>query len=344
VIAIIGVLVSLLLPAVQAAREAARRMKCSNNLKQYGIGLQNYHDTWDALPPGGLWAVNADNKGMLPAASWNHPGVSWQARILPYCEQQSVFDKIDFINLTKPALYDQAGIYSIIQTTPTVRRLFQFVAPYSRCPSDESGEQGDYTGLPSGGPALPTSEPSYVGSLGSQRTPSADGNCNQYMVTNGYHFEALPWNADHGNTWRKQDVSGIFSRMGFSDKMSLAAITDGTSNVIVVGETLSNCHDHLGGGTFYYNAMGNAHSSTSAPINTMTTCATDQADATRRRYPYPQCFTKSNWNFSWGFRSRHPAGSQFVYADGSVHFLAQSINYTTYQALGGRADGRTIDQ
>jgi prepilin-type N-terminal cleavage/methylation domain-containing protein/prepilin-type processing-associated H-X9-DG protein len=346
VIAIIGVLVSLLLPAVQAAREAARRMKCSNNLKQYGIGLHNYHDTWDSLPPGGVWNVSADanfpEKGNPWTASWEHPAVSWQARILPYCEQQPVYDKIDFVNITKPALRSNAGDLSIMQTTPTLKRVCSAPPPYSRCPSDDAADI-ELQWCVDGQQYL-CGNSSYTGSLGSERTPSADGACNQYMVTNGYHFEALPWNADHGNSWRKQDVSGIFCRMGFSEKMNLAAILDGTSNVIMVGEILRNCQDHINGGVFHYNNMGNAHAGTSTPINTMTSCAVDQADAVRRRYPFPQCFTKSNWNFTWGFRSRHPAGAQFVFADGSVHFLSQSINYTTYQNLGGRADGKSVGE
>src|SRR4029453_13554149 len=85
VIAIIGVLVALLLPAVQAAREAARRMKCSNNLKQYGVGNPNYHHTYGAFP------INAT--GTNGSAI---PRLTWQVRILPFMEQKAIFDGIDF--------------------------------------------------------------------------------------------------------------------------------------------------------------------------------------------------------------------------------------------------------
>ena len=88
--------------------------------------------------------------------------------------------------------------------------------------------------------------------------------------------------------------------------------------------------------------MNNAHASTSAPINVLTTCAISQTDATKRGYPYPNCWPKSNWNLSWGFKSRHPQGAQFVFGDGSVHFINQNVNYDTYQRLGGRADGLPI--
>src|ERR1041385_8052583 len=85
VIAIIGVLVALLLPAVQSAREAARRMQCTNHLRQYGLGIQNYHDTYQVFP------INAT--GVNGSAI---PRLTWQVRILPYMEQQAVFNAIDF--------------------------------------------------------------------------------------------------------------------------------------------------------------------------------------------------------------------------------------------------------
>jgi prepilin-type N-terminal cleavage/methylation domain-containing protein len=88
VIAIIGVLVALLLPAVQAAREAARRASCGNNLKQYGLALHNYHDVYKTLPPGGLWAVQNED--------WHRACPSWQGRIMPFAEQQVIYDRINW--------------------------------------------------------------------------------------------------------------------------------------------------------------------------------------------------------------------------------------------------------
>src|SRR6478752_7496148 len=90
VIAIIGVLVALLLPAVQQAREAARRMSCQNNLKQLGLAMHNYESTHKVLPPGGQPAKGTSN----------NYGVSWLALILPYMEQGNVYDKFDFEGTT----------------------------------------------------------------------------------------------------------------------------------------------------------------------------------------------------------------------------------------------------
>lgn len=330
VIAIIGILVALLLPAVQAAREAARRMSCSNNLKQYGLALHNYADVFKLLPPGGLWDA-------APALSWDLPVPSWQARILPFMEQQAAYDKVlwDFTNPGNMTQRRNAGWNSVV--SPGVR-LRELQLPYANCPSNAFETiRNDWDGP--GQQSVPFAQTTYSGSLGSQATVSLNGACNQFY-TRGVHYEDIPWNADHGNTWRKEDLSGVFNRVGVG-KMSLAMIQDGTSNVIMVGEIRPDCHDHYNG-MFGYNGMGNAHASTSAPINIRTTCATSQADATARGFPNPQCWPKSNWNYSWGFKSNHPGGAQFVFVDGSVQFLSETLDYATYQRLGGRRDGKPV--
>ena len=90
VIAIIGILVALLLPAIQAAREAARRADCTNNLKQFSLALHNYHSTYTRLPPG---SVRSFGTGV---DSWSTSMVSWIARVLPYCEQDAISEEIDW--------------------------------------------------------------------------------------------------------------------------------------------------------------------------------------------------------------------------------------------------------
>ena len=96
VIAIIGVLVALLLPAVQAAREAARRMQCSNHLKQIGLGLQNYHDTFNSLPFGARARYVNTNANTPPGQTW---GPSWYVGILPFCEQKPLSDLIEQVSI-----------------------------------------------------------------------------------------------------------------------------------------------------------------------------------------------------------------------------------------------------
>lgn len=307
VIAIIGILVGLLLPAVQAAREAARRMSCSNNLKQYGLALHNYHDAYKVFPS----LVN----------TWNgvtDKDLGWQAQILPQMEQSGLYNSL---NMRLYAPWDTI----IPAPNDPNRRARQIQVPYARCPSDAWDPNNGWA------------QANYCGNLGSQRTPSADGNCNTWL-TPGVHYDQNGW-ADHGNHNAINGLSGMMGRLG--PKIGFSAVKDGTSQVIHVGEVLPECHDHLAG-WWHFNGMGNGHAGTSVPLNTMTTCAADVADATRRGYPNPQCAAKSNWNYSWGFRSNHSGGAQFLFVDGSVRFLAQTTNYNTYQMLGGRADARPV--
>jgi prepilin-type N-terminal cleavage/methylation domain-containing protein len=105
VIAIIGVLVALLLPAVQAAREAARRTQCTNNLKQIGIGLHNYHDTHGHFPP----AIQFDAGQDFTTSDQLRP--NWVILMLPFFEQQSLYDSFDFTKLiSDPANRDKRGV------------------------------------------------------------------------------------------------------------------------------------------------------------------------------------------------------------------------------------------
>lgn len=121
VIAIIGILVALLLPAVQAAREAARRMQCSNNLKQIGIALHNYHDTYKSLPAGWLTKRSAPNTCLPNENNWH-----WGALILPFVEQLPLHDKLQVGNIT----LTQAG------NNATILAAMQSPVPGYRCPSD----------------------------------------------------------------------------------------------------------------------------------------------------------------------------------------------------------------
>jgi prepilin-type N-terminal cleavage/methylation domain-containing protein len=333
VIAIIGILIALLLPAVQAAREAARRSQCSNNLKQYGLALHNYHDQAKLFPPGG---VSYGSHGSNNCATGRYclewdtgetsPSIGWQVRILPFAEQAPLYTQV------AGAADRQHIAYFNVTVNGQPARLTK--VPYTRCPSDGMGDSRDTNWAQS----------NYSGSLGSQRTPSADGNCNMWLVggqyPNLYNYENPGGGSDHGNDtdhipgWGgKQNISGVFNRLGINIGMS--DLVDGTSNVIFVGEILPMCNDHTGG-WWYYNGMGNAHASTSVPINEFTTCTVP------KKVTYPACTAQSNWNFSWGFRSMHPGGAQFLLGDGSARFIAETVNYQTYQRLGGRRDGQSV--
>jgi prepilin-type N-terminal cleavage/methylation domain-containing protein/prepilin-type processing-associated H-X9-DG protein len=330
VIAIIAILIALLLPAVQQAREAARRSQCRNNLHQYGLGLHNYHDIYQMFPIGG------NNWGQPPY-------ISWQVRILPMMDQTPLWQKLDFTG-NKP---DHTGTpqrfvpYQVIKqplNSARSRALYQQV-PYTRCPSDDSVDQFSSQ--------YGWAQTSYCGSLGSQSTPSQNGTCEEFQIfrevisdPNGPAGNSN-WNVGHGNHYNNRLISGMFSRLGAP--ISFRDVPDGPSNTIQVGEILPGCHDHTGG-WWYYNGMGAAHASTVVPINTMDTCETFKGPWTN--CPAMATMSLANrqhqWNYSWGFRSRHNGGAHFLMVDGSVRFINESIDHQTYQRLGGRRDGLPV--
>src|SRR2546423_14884361 len=139
VIAIIGVLVALLLPAVQAAREAARRMQCSNHLKQIGLALQNYHDVFGALPFGAR-ARYVMTSGTVPANQ--NTGTSWYVGLLPFAEQKPLSDQIEQvsistqINLLSPVKAVGTGVGSVMYACNN-QKIQWMLCPSSPLPQTE---------------------------------------------------------------------------------------------------------------------------------------------------------------------------------------------------------------
>jgi prepilin-type N-terminal cleavage/methylation domain-containing protein/prepilin-type processing-associated H-X9-DG protein len=298
VIAIIAVLVALLLPAVQQAREAARRSQCRNNLKQFGLALANYHDVYSMFAIGGSGGCCGvpPNLGFIP-------------RLLPYLDQQPMY------NMLNMASVDATTLANGNRNPACLTRVAVTV-----CPSDA------YLGTNPNGSGFAVT--SYDGSLGSQANASVNGACNPY---NSFALQA----ENNGDGLDITQLSGMGSRDGPS--VAIKDVSDGTSNVIHMGEILGSCNDHSFGGFWVANGM-TFHSSTIVPINDYTTCTWAATSQIR----FPACTPQSNWNISWGFRSVHSGGAHFLFVDGSVHFLNQSINYQTYQYLGGRSDGNQV--
>lgn len=204
VIAIIGILVALLLPAVQAAREAARKTSCYNNMKQVGMALHMYHDTHKQLPAGWI----AQLPGTQQSYWFGEPGWGWCARILPFMEQENLQDNL--IDFESPI------------SAPTNAQARLTAVPTFRCPSDIGGPTFV---LPAGGP--------YHGSGGGyQPLKLAKGNYMGVFGTWDFHEVCEPGEPDYNGC----RGDGTF----FLDRgVRLADITDGTSNTIVVGERSS---------------------------------------------------------------------------------------------------------
>jgi len=300
VIAIIAVLVAILLPAVQQAREAARASQCRNNLKQYGVALHSYHETYGSFPIGGTgdrdWA----------------PRVSWQVRVLPFLEQTQLYNLIDMTGKTASA---------IEATLADGRKASEVRIAVALCPSEPNGETRN--GWAQG---------SYAGSMGSQWSPSTNAACAPYQV---YAEKTSP---DWGKTLVKATLSGMFSRQGAV--VRVGDVRDGTSNTLHVGEVIPTCLADSRGSWSFATSVCNAEGQTLAPINDFTTC---DLMGPNRRITNPSCVSQDNWNYSFGFRSNHVGGAHFLMADGAVRFLSENIDHAnTYQALGGRADGKKI--
>lgn len=318
VIAIIAILIALLLPAVQAAREAARRSQCKNNLKQLGLGLNNYHDVNKGFPIGGT-----GHSSYLPRAGW-------QVRILPFMEQNALYSQLIFNG--PQAGYEYGGVQGSVtrQVLADGEEAGEKQTPYAMCPSNTWPSHVAGTTSTSFKDTANWAQSTYSGSIGSQRTSS--GACAPF---NGFAEVPAGQNV-YGRSTDPRQISGMFSYYGVF--LKIRDVTDGTSNTIAVGEMRPDCHSHAPYGWWYSNAMGNAHASTVTPINETTTC--DQSP----QITDPACTAKSNYNYSWGFKSFHPGGAQFVFVDGSVHFLSENIDHATYQRLGGRADGLPVGE
>lgn len=240
VIAIIAILVALLLPAVQQAREAARRSQCKSNLKQIGIGLHNYEDVHSLFPSGGYW--NRLHRGQR-----YHQG-SLLTHLLPFVDQAAAYEQISFDN--PPG----RNVNNARDDSGTLLRQVFAVAAF-RCPTDTVPPNFNNR----------TTVQNYAGSKGASNAGSpAGGNPN-----------GTPACPDKYLSWRRGDtdgsgVSGPFHRNGRS--CSMRDVTDGLSNTIFVGEVRPECSNHIRQGWLQAN-NGQGMFSTIYPIN-LDTCNT----------------------------------------------------------------------
>jgi prepilin-type processing-associated H-X9-DG protein len=351
VIAIIGVLIALLLPAVQSAREAARRAQCTNNLKQIGIGLHNYHDTYGSFPLGGVSTSRSD---------WAREScLTWRALLLPQMEQGTLYNAINLgINPRGGAnAYDPGAGFTMWMTVPAT-----FL-----CPSD--GENGggfrplgsatNATGQftqntppidrATGQPAQVVSVSNYAGSFGDnyaggplngglpwETPPTVDPPPGTPRI--GHHgYWGTNRGLPGGFTIGAGKLRGFFD-YGTAQVAGIASVRDGTSNTIIVGEVLPY---QTANSAFYVTNGGSA--GTTVPMNwDSNSYPAEAADCLQR---WENATAPLGCRFSAaakGFKSEHPGGANFLFADGSVKFLKENINHFVYNALGSRAGGEVI--
>ncbi|HWL06901.1 MAG TPA: DUF1559 domain-containing protein [Planctomicrobium sp.] len=301
VIAIIAILVALLLPAVQQAREAARRSQCKNNLKQLGLALHNYVDVHNVFPPGYVLqfpahpTTQANYETHLADGNYNSAW-GWGAYILPMMEQAALYQTVS-VGTVRPR-----------QALTNATRLQAMQQPLAafRCPSDTAPGLNISKVVDNGGTARASATSNYIGCNTSKQWHTTEG-----AWVNGVGANDLSQWGTPPSTISGPD--GIFWR---NSSVRMRDITDGTSNTLLVGERaweLSNpagtafpCAAGNVYGTLAANEQSNVHGclgSTAGPIN----------------------FQNSNCNK--GFSSRHTGGAHFVMADGSVHFISENIDH-----------------
>lgn len=329
VIAIIGVLIALLLPAVQQAREAARRMQCTNNLKQLGIAFHNYHDTYKTLP-----AMNYRPSGKNP-----YLGYGAMVRILPFIEQGNLYDQLQVTSLNFGRDWADGNNAAVRQTE---------IDAY-RCPSDSN-----YPSNPSAGSWHDGPGSNYGVSFGSSRSWSSVAN------QNGMFRGPIGWDGT-SETGGKPEMgfNGVTDGLSNTLMVSEHLVGDDNDNVLANGNTSEpreasdvswnqyptqaeiNSFGQTCQGVTAHNGTNGQHWIMSLPTQTaLNTVAPPN-------WKYPNCQTSGSGIASdrdgvYAPRSRHPGGVVCAAGDGSTKFVTETIDLTTWQSFGGRNDGKVV--
>ena len=287
VIAIIAILIALLVPAVQKVRAASARVQCTNNLKQIGLAFHGYHDATKWFPPGfssQAAAVDGPSTG---------PGWGWGAYLLPYLEQGSLYNQIDFTKDITNAANAQARVTSL--------NVF-------RCPSDNP-------------PGLTFTVKDIAG------TPLCDLAFGNYVGMAGvYEVTAYP---DTSN-----GAPGVLLR---NSKLKLTGILDGSSNTLFVGERASKQSPQ----TTWVGAATNASiPQTNNPLLGLegpgVLVLTNSGTIAEGRVPNNPLEHVEDTN------SPHPGGVNWLFGDGTVRSITNSISPTTWIALTTRSGGESV--
>lgn len=350
VIAIIGILIALLLPAVQAAREAARRVQCTNNLKQLGIAINGYHDVYGRFPAkfntcGQNGEISPVTGQVCALQALDGDLGSNFVQMLPYMEYSQIYSQFNFsigmdgVNGQWNGAINKSAagnlMYLWYQTIP------EFLCPSVTWPVHNNGTNpapNNYSqALADYAPCV--GAPPFNSQYGTGDTVAPYVPMSPYPQSqwSGYFSDTPGWHGDGWNPPMNTNTSnGVFCMGSYA--ASFAEITDGSSNTIAIGEQARNC----GGGWGENNGWMSTHGGvfgTRAPIN-FPTC--DQ----ERDITNSFILGWNNWSYlgdggaTCGLKAKHPGGAQVVFADGSTHFLNEAINYDTLQRLGDRKDGK----
>ncbi len=343
VIAIIAVLVGLLVPAVQKVREAANRMSCSNNLKQLGLAMHSCHDTYKSFPMGAEFNV----------------GSMWSAFILPFMEQDAAYKALTFQEDGLGNIQWAAGLPGVpgdvTSANPSIRNIGICETKFKvfKCPSsdipdavaDISGDNwivqkrfpanylGCVSGLQKSDRNRQTTARPWGGTGGTEDNSNWDG----IFITGFAGHQRITYN---GQTYG-----------GVGNGITLSSITDGSSNTIMIGEAISSRFDipmaglsrelqGLNQGRKDHWVIGSDDIDTGNQGD-MSECL--GSTAVKMNYPRQEPGTAMFSEYEFSFGSNHSGGANFVFGDGSVKFLRDSIAAGTYSALGTRAGGEVVN-
>ncbi|HWL08675.1 MAG TPA: DUF1559 domain-containing protein [Planctomicrobium sp.] len=320
VIAIIAILVALLLPAVQQARESARRTQCKNNLKQLGLACHNYVDTYKILPSGAYHDTLVT--GSTLAYAHRH---TWIESLFPFIDQANLYVKLDFAKRTNES--------------PNLALLRDLYIANLTCPSDP--DAGLFIGARYStnwcGPCTTTSERSLGESYAISGGPLNNNTCP--IPQSAPNFNCIGTSGQTGGLGSnggsfQNGAPGMFASGSVGTRFR--DCTDGISNTFLIGEQLPvynslmlYFNSHLTAATT--NVPPNQHLSDTSRCKPLFTAGSDNNASGYRGFE--ACA---------GFKSHHAGGVQILFADGSVHFISQNIDYRTYQFLGNKADGNAI--
>lgn len=303
VIAIIAVLIALLLPAVQQAREAARRSQCKNNLKQFALGVHMFHDTHNEFP----YAVINRKEG--DTTNTYHSG---HIEILPYLEQDAVAQRWDPTKARNDSTDDDGDGFTnqMLQGM----KIPTFLCPSMVLPTMRLGSSSDQN--ENRGPC------SYIFS-GGTRNP----NLHAYTTMIDPNAATIAFDGAIIPVWSKLGFSAAQANL---EPTKMRDLTDGTSNTFMLGETTFRTKTSAGGpygGIWAWGYVGYSHGTTMQKLNEKDANQVDILNS-------PTYGT---------FRSEHVGGAHFAMGDGSVHFINENINFEMYQQLSTRAGSEVVE-
>lgn len=318
VIAIIAILIALLLPAVQQAREAARRSQCKNNLKQLGLALHNYHDVFSTFPPGYIndWGLVRGTSGNYSGDSQvtNRAQWSWTAMILPQIDQAPTFNQLGVSNRRGVEALDDTNMTNILQTS----------LPAFRCPSDPAPDVNtDRDTQNTAGTTVNVATSNYVAVNTGHRNGAGIGGSNDAdaLISSHVHTRGMFWG---------------------DSKVKMRDVLDGTSNQFMVGERsyryrTGGCNNRGKAALLYVvRATNQVKFPNRGDSDAMTTIG--------RGINREAANCSNDWRSGSRVSSQHEGGAQFTLADGSVRFVSENVDLTTARRLGLKSDGNTIGE